>query len=319
MEWREALRIVGRVAEALQHAHGRGVIHRDIKPANIMILPGGEPKIMDFGIAKVPASQITLTGGVLRHAVLHVPGAGQRGPGGRPQRPVLAGLHPLPAADRTARLRRGDGARHTGAGRAPRPAGPLAPGPRPHPRRRLPRPPRAGQEAQRPLPRRPDLRRGPGRRPRGPGPAPPRRVDAAGPARRRPSPGNAPGAGDRSTSRPREGRDPETRPSRGPSVPDGWLCPSCRRWASWPRCCAPRDRPPRAPRRPRRARASRPRAPHPAPRPCCRPPVRRPRRPRARTWCWQWSTRSSGGCCGSGWTTRCGSRSPWRAVPPGSS
>jgi serine/threonine-protein kinase len=62
MEWREALRIVGRVAEALQHAHGRGIIHRDIKPANVMILPGGEPKIMDFGIAKVPASQITLTG-----------------------------------------------------------------------------------------------------------------------------------------------------------------------------------------------------------------------------------------------------------------
>ena len=62
LEWREALRIVGRVAEALQHAHARGVVHRDIKPANIMVLPGGEPKIMDFGIAKVPASQITITG-----------------------------------------------------------------------------------------------------------------------------------------------------------------------------------------------------------------------------------------------------------------
>jgi serine/threonine-protein kinase len=62
MEWREALRIVGRVAEALQHAHARGVIHRDIKPANIMILAGGEPKVMDFGIAKVPASQITIPG-----------------------------------------------------------------------------------------------------------------------------------------------------------------------------------------------------------------------------------------------------------------
>jgi len=62
LEWREALRIAGRVAEALQHAHARGVVHRDIKPANIMVLPGGEPKIMDFGIAKVPASQITITG-----------------------------------------------------------------------------------------------------------------------------------------------------------------------------------------------------------------------------------------------------------------
>jgi serine/threonine-protein kinase len=62
LEWREALRIGRRVAEALQHAHARSVIHRDIKPANIMILPGGEPKIMDFGIAKVPASQITIPG-----------------------------------------------------------------------------------------------------------------------------------------------------------------------------------------------------------------------------------------------------------------
>jgi len=62
LEWPEALRIVGRVAEALQHAHARSVIHRDIKPANIMILAGGEPKVMDFGIAKVPASQITIPG-----------------------------------------------------------------------------------------------------------------------------------------------------------------------------------------------------------------------------------------------------------------
>jgi len=62
LDWREALRVVARVAEALHHAHARHVVHRDIKPANIMVLPSGEPKIMDFGIAKVPASQLTTVG-----------------------------------------------------------------------------------------------------------------------------------------------------------------------------------------------------------------------------------------------------------------
>ncbi len=57
-----ALHIARRVAEALQHAHSQRVVHRDIKPANIMILPSGEPKIMDFGIAKVETAHQTATG-----------------------------------------------------------------------------------------------------------------------------------------------------------------------------------------------------------------------------------------------------------------
>src|SRR5262249_53595100 len=60
--WRESLRIVQDVASALQHAHERGVIHRDIKPANIMILPTGQPKVMDFGIAKLEATHLTAAG-----------------------------------------------------------------------------------------------------------------------------------------------------------------------------------------------------------------------------------------------------------------
>jgi len=65
LEWRQALRVAQRVAQALHHAHSNGIVHRDIKPANIMLLESGEPKIMDFGIAKVPTAQLTATGQVL--------------------------------------------------------------------------------------------------------------------------------------------------------------------------------------------------------------------------------------------------------------
>jgi serine/threonine-protein kinase len=62
LEWRDALRITGRVAEALHHAHAQGVVHRDVKPANIMVLRSGEPKVMDFGIARVDAGHFTTPG-----------------------------------------------------------------------------------------------------------------------------------------------------------------------------------------------------------------------------------------------------------------
>ena len=53
----EALRILTPVAEALDYAHHAGVIHRDVKPANIMIQPDGRPKLMDFGVARLPTSE----------------------------------------------------------------------------------------------------------------------------------------------------------------------------------------------------------------------------------------------------------------------
>ena len=61
-EWREAVRLTARVAAALHHAHEQRIVHRDVKPANIRILPSGEPKVMDFGIAKLPAAQLTTAG-----------------------------------------------------------------------------------------------------------------------------------------------------------------------------------------------------------------------------------------------------------------
>jgi hypothetical protein len=62
LPWAEALRLVARVAEGLHHAHEHGIVHRDVKPANIMVLDSGEPKVMDFGIAKLVSSQLTVAG-----------------------------------------------------------------------------------------------------------------------------------------------------------------------------------------------------------------------------------------------------------------
>ncbi len=48
----EAVDISAQVLEALEYAHGRGVIHRDIKPANILLSEDGQARLVDFGLAK---------------------------------------------------------------------------------------------------------------------------------------------------------------------------------------------------------------------------------------------------------------------------
>jgi tetratricopeptide (TPR) repeat protein/predicted Ser/Thr protein kinase len=58
---RERLELLARVADAVQHAHMSGVIHRDLKPSNILVTEAGDPKVLDFGIARATGSDVLLS------------------------------------------------------------------------------------------------------------------------------------------------------------------------------------------------------------------------------------------------------------------
>jgi eukaryotic-like serine/threonine-protein kinase len=61
IDTRQRLSLMIQICDAVQHAHQRGIIHRDLKPGNMLVEESGQPKILDFGLARMTDSDVEAT------------------------------------------------------------------------------------------------------------------------------------------------------------------------------------------------------------------------------------------------------------------
>ena len=61
LDTKERLLLFEKVCNAIQHGHLKGIVHRDLKPGNILVNSNGQPKIIDFGVARSTDSDLALT------------------------------------------------------------------------------------------------------------------------------------------------------------------------------------------------------------------------------------------------------------------
>ncbi|MCZ7570903.1 MAG: protein kinase [Ardenticatenaceae bacterium] len=109
---KQALNIARQVALGVGYAHRKGLVHRDIKPGNVLITPGGEAKVADFGIAKAMSSANLTEPGVVWGTTAYLSPEQVRGEPATPASDVysigvvlyevLAGRVPFTGEDRVA-------------------------------------------------------------------------------------------------------------------------------------------------------------------------------------------------------------------------